>query len=210
MNGIAKRYETQEHENLVQVRRNDSVCNKWLQLICASMRSYLPPMRSHSSPTNFIILARCRWPKNVMRYDTFRFVCLRKNHLKIYWMAAYCACGSIFPLAWHSRIIWQCIFLRAHYSHGKSIEEIFNFPVQDFRYVTHYWALVFRSPKAGLNQYYYIISIELKKKRERSAWWCGLYSRLLFELRENCNWWKLQKETNTLKQHSVGVCRPLI
>lgn len=156
-------------------------------------------------------LAHCRWPKIVMRYDTFRFVCLfAKNHLKIYWMAAYCACGSIFPLAWHSRIIWQCIFLRAHYSHGKSIEEIFNFPVQDFRYVTHYWALVFRSPKAGLNQYYYIISIELKKKRERSAWWCGLYSRLLFELRENCNWWKLQKETNTLKQHSVGVCRPLI
>lgn len=23
-------------------------------------------------------LAHCRWPKNVMRYDTFRFVCLQK------------------------------------------------------------------------------------------------------------------------------------
>lgn len=208
MNGIAKRYERQEHENLVQVRRNDSVCNKWLQLICASMRSYLPPMRSHSSPTNFIILARCRWPKNVMRYDTFRFVCLRKNHLKIYWMAAYCACGSIFPLAWHSRIIWQCIFLRAHYSHGESIEEIFNFPVQDFRYVTHYWALVFRSPKAGLNQYYYIISIELKK-RERSAWWCGLYSRLCsnyvrIAIDEN------YKRKQTHWNNTRSVCRPLI
>lgn len=166
MNGIAKRYERQEHENLVQVRRNDSVCNKWLQLICASMRSYLPPMRSHSSSTDFIILSHTvdglkMWCDTI-RFDSF--VC--KNHLKIYWMAAYCACGSIFPLAWHSRIIWQCIFLRAHYSHGKSIEEIFNFPVQDFRYVTHYWALVFRSPKAGLNQYYYIISIELKKERD--------------------------------------------
>lgn len=153
-------------------------------------------------------LAHCRWPKNVMRYDTFRFVCLRKNHLKIYWMAAYCACGSIFPLAWHSRIIWQCIFLRAHYSHGKSIEEIFNFPVQDFRYVTHYWALVFRSPKAGLNQYYYIISIELKKN-ERDllddvgyiAGFCSNYVRIAID--ENYK----RKQTHWNNTRSVCVAR---
>lgn len=142
---------------------------------------------------------------DTIRFDSF--VC-EKNHLKIYWMAAYCACGSIFPLAWHSRIIWQCIFLRAHYSHGESIEEIFNFPVQDFRYVTHYWALVFRSPKAGLNQYYYIISIELKK-RERSAWWCGLYSRLCsnyVRIAFDENYKRKQTHWNNTR----SVCRPLI